>query len=64
MSINAIGLVRGIEDMAASEEISEDALLMVKDVDTGKMFVVKSLSTEYHHDADGTQTVWINAEEM
>lgn len=38
-------------------------LVMVRDVGTGRLFSVKNVVSETHHDADGSTTHWIEVEE-
>lgn len=40
-----------------------DALVMIKDKETGKLFSVKGISREFHADGPTGETVWIEVEE-
>jgi hypothetical protein len=61
-AINAIGLLRAIDEMGQNQEISEDALLAVRDTETGKVYSISNIVAEYHEDADGSHTVWLEVE--
>lgn len=40
-----------------------DHLVMVIDRKTGKVFTITGVTYEHHYDADGSTTVWLDAEE-